>query len=301
MRQSGIDPIGSAVHVEAFLMVETPRPWPNEAVDVATLAPLVPMLTRAARDGRPHRLQALAAGDPSSGAPTKVIRYSRDPRNRSTMVGHEYHCADVSQLADLCEAVVMGRATAPVGTPLTGGDLLVCTHGARDRCCGREGSRLFDELRSDPPSRPRRIWRTSHLGGHRYAPTVVTLPDARSWAHVSSGLLRAIADRAGPIEAVVEHYRGSCLAPNAAVQAAERAALLRFGWEWLDVSWRCDTSAESGAETVVSLSFEGGPGETRVFEAVVRHGRTLQIPPCMGVAGPPVDAAEVEVVATSVG
>ena len=48
--------------------------------------------------------------------------------------------------------------------------LLVCTHGGRDRCCGSDGTRLFQALFPPPGVR---VWRTSHTAGHRFAPTAI--------------------------------------------------------------------------------------------------------------------------------
>ena len=52
-------------------------------------------------------------------------------------------------------------------------DILVCTHGARDACCGKFGYGFYVEMRGLAAVRGDgvRVWRTSHLGGHRFAPT----------------------------------------------------------------------------------------------------------------------------------
>jgi len=54
--------------------------------------------------------------------------------------------------------------TAPV--------LFLCTNGRRDACCAEFGRALLGEL-----GRDERVWEISHLGGHRFAPTGLTLPD----------------------------------------------------------------------------------------------------------------------------
>ncbi|HEY1855194.1 MAG TPA: sucrase ferredoxin [Solirubrobacterales bacterium] len=50
---------------------------------------------------------------------------------------------------------------------------LVCTHGKHDPCCGQRGRPLVIALSA---ARPDRVWQASHLGGCRFAPTVLTLP-----------------------------------------------------------------------------------------------------------------------------
>lgn len=48
----------------------------------------------------------------------------------------------------------------------------VCTHGKRDRCCALRGFKLFGALHQAT----RNVWQTSHLGGHRFAATMIVLP-----------------------------------------------------------------------------------------------------------------------------
>jgi len=55
--------------------------------------------------------------------------------------------------------------------------ILVCTHGSRDRCCGVLGGMIFSQLKSQISQiLPSAVWQVSHLGGHRFAPTALCLP-----------------------------------------------------------------------------------------------------------------------------
>ncbi len=56
---------------------------------------------------------------------------------------------------------------------LSAPQVLVCTHGSRDRCCGVLGGFIFAQLKRHLPET---VWQVSHLGGHRFAPTAVCLP-----------------------------------------------------------------------------------------------------------------------------
>lgn len=58
--------------------------------------------------------------------------------------------------------------------------LLVCTHGSRDRCCGQWGVRLARTLREAGAP----VWEVSHLGGHRFAPTLWCLRDWKVYGRV---------------------------------------------------------------------------------------------------------------------
>jgi len=51
--------------------------------------------------------------------------------------------------------------------------VLVCTHGLRDRCCAKKGMPVFDAVHQHLEDG---VWQTTHLGGHRFAATLVVLP-----------------------------------------------------------------------------------------------------------------------------
>jgi len=59
--------------------------------------------------------------------------------------------------------------------------LLVCTNGTRDRCCGTLGGMVFAKMHRH---RPELVWQCSHLGGHRFAPTVLTMPNGMLYGRV---------------------------------------------------------------------------------------------------------------------
>lgn len=50
---------------------------------------------------------------------------------------------------------------------------LVCTNGTRDKCCAKFGVPLYTALSG---MEGENVWQSSHIGGHRYAPTVLFLP-----------------------------------------------------------------------------------------------------------------------------
>jgi len=58
---------------------------------------------------------------------------------------------------------------------------LICTHGNRDRCCGTLGGAIFASMRRQEPNW---VWQCSHLGGHRFAPTALSLPDGQCYGRL---------------------------------------------------------------------------------------------------------------------
>ena len=100
--------------------------------------------------------------------------------------------------------------------------LLICTHAKRDRCCAVKGRPLLNELHARHPFGPGNdvVWETSHIKGHRFAPTMLLLPWAYSFgrmnieaadamlADASEGLYFVPGNRGrgtlGPVEQVAE-------------------------------------------------------------------------------------------------
>jgi hypothetical protein len=61
--------------------------------------------------------------------------------------------------------------------------VLVCTHGVRDVCCAREGAPVFKGLEAQGVQN---LWQTTHLGGHRFAATLVVLPAGLQFGRVTA-------------------------------------------------------------------------------------------------------------------
>ncbi len=59
----------------------------------------------------------------------------------------------------------------------------VCTHGKRDRCCALYGMEVFNAMIDESPET---VWQTSHLGGHRFAATSLSLPHGYAYGRLSA-------------------------------------------------------------------------------------------------------------------
>jgi len=176
---------------------------------------------------------------------------------------------------------VVAAALAIGGEPPSTGDVtdvLVCTHGRRDRCCGSLGTTLAQELLADPPQLGEdvRVWRTSHTGGHRFAATAIVLPQGTAWAFCDRAALRRIVQKDGPMDDLLPRYRGCGGMASPAVQALERAVLAEIGWPLFDMPRR---GAELGSDRV-ELVVEEPSGTPAVWEAIVRVDREVAVPDC---------------------
>ena len=263
-----VEPSGTAVASNAFLVVEVPLPWPNDIGEhrdvIAAACELAAIEARvqAVVPPRDNADQAQALLYSHVGGPFRS--YTRRDA-----------CLDAADLASgvrsLIEAPIVDDGAR---------DLLVCTHGARDRCCGAMGTSLAMNIGARDGLRVRR---TSHLGGHRFAPTAVLFPEGTSWAWLDDSLLDAIFERSGDLRDVLPHYRGSTAMATPAVQYVERAVFEEVGWEWLDAEREGSVVARDGDWTTVRIQ-----SSLASWIGVVQQVGTVAQPVC----GEPLSAAK---------
>jgi hypothetical protein len=93
----------------------------------------------------------------------------------------------------------------------------VCTNGNRDPCCARLGLQTFRAFREFAP---KRIWQSSHVGGHRFAANVLSFPHGIYYGRVGPEDVPKVIEAGDRGEIRLENYRGrACHDP--VVQAAD--------------------------------------------------------------------------------
>lgn len=77
--------------------------------------------------------------------------------------------------------------------------LLICTHAKRDKCCAVKGRPLVNALHERHPFGPGNdiVWETSHIKGHRFAPTMLLMPWAYSFGRMNVEATEAMLAAAG--------------------------------------------------------------------------------------------------------
>ncbi len=131
--------------------------------------------------------------------------------------------------------------------------VLVCTNGKKDIACAKLGIPLAAALEQ---ALPEQAWQSSHIGGHRFAGTMVVLPDSHYYGRVGAADVPALAAALREKRIAAAHYRG-CGGWTAPVQAAEIALRQRLDlWDVGAVT--LDSAAPEGEnEWLVSLDADG--------------------------------------------
>lgn len=292
-RAEDLDPVGSAGSYHGIVLAEIPLPWPRDIAEH-------PAVTRAAGalEAAGMRLQGLMpdeGGDPSRRCLMAFTRpsgafdrfHERSWTVAGDLLGDAVAAIACSGGCDAGPAVPQPGVDADSHATGVGRHVLVCTHGGRDACCGTLGTRLalsLPELGTGV-----HIWRTSHTGGHRFAPTALLLPEGTMWAYLDVERLVGISDRTLDLDVAARLYRGCTGLDGPEVQAAEREALRSIGWSWLDHRRRGRVVESTGARSLVRIDAEAPDGRPLRFAATVEVGRVLPVPDC---GKPPEQAAK---------
>lgn len=215
-RERGDSMHGTALNVPRFLLVEHPGPWGFDALETSGIE--VGVLGR------------LLVATHDAGARTLLIRrhgrVEPSPRRAWAVADVENgrirwgSWSDDADLLAACEAIAapsVGWSDEPV--------LLVCTHGRHDTCCavrGRPVAAALTDRHGD------RVWECSHVGGDRFAASVVVLPDGTYYGGLDDGDAVDVIDRHLAGTVTPARLRGSSMLSTVA-QAAAVAVHERFG------------------------------------------------------------------------
>ncbi|MEU8932842.1 sucrase ferredoxin [Streptomyces sp. NPDC048409] len=217
---------GTAATATTWLLLEQPGPWGAKALTSSHLDPVLGRALEAAAQGTGVRVALIRRpgrhADPGTPAVRRVYAAHTVPGN---VWLHAAAVRDPARLLGLDFAALgagdhRSFGTALGGRPHTGGPLaLVCTNGKRDRCCALLGRPLAAELAaSGVPG----TWEVTHLGGHRFSPTVLVLPYGYAYGRAEAHAVKEVLHGAQEGRVVLDGCRGRSAWERPA-QAAELA------------------------------------------------------------------------------
>ncbi len=168
---SGEPMLGTATQVDVWLLLEYKPVWRAKAVednDLATATKGWIDRTVAAVEARGGKARVQFIRRPELDTPLTTLFVAESGALRRFQ-GEGY--AEIQHLdIDTAPMDEVGEA-----------QYFVCTNGQRDLCCARYGLPVYAELRARVGER---AWQTTHLGGHRFAPNVLTLPQGAIYGRV---------------------------------------------------------------------------------------------------------------------
>jgi hypothetical protein len=242
----GEDPIGTARTVDCWLVLELAQPWTEKLFqEDPRITPLIELFKQLFMKHGVQMSPVLIVPDADHSQPghTRVMFYRRPQAQFAGFEKQEFIVPETefTRLATALMKHVMGQPNElsqfePYRQDTSHiRDIMVCTHGNVDAACARFGFPIYKTLRHEYAAQSDgtlRVWRCSHFGGHKFAPTLIDLPTGQYWGHLAPDVLDALVHRQGEVSQLRSHYRGwSGLSKFE--QIAEREIWMQQGWDWL--------------------------------------------------------------------
>ena len=259
---------GTAATARTWLLLEQPGPWGAKALTSSHLDPALGRALEAAAKGTGVRIALIRRpgrhADCGTPAARQVYAAHTDPGGAWL---HSATADDPRALLDL-DFAALGRGEhrsfdAVLGArPHSGGPLaLVCTNGKRDRCCALLGRPLAAQLAA---SEVEGVWEVTHLGGHRFSPTVLVLPYGYAYGRAEAHAVKEVLHGVREGRVVVEGCRGSSAweRPGQAAELAVRTAVGEYAVDALRVEatsgsaprWRVTVAHADGRRWSVDVA-----------------------------------------------
>ena len=199
-RQADTSPAGTATEATRWLLVEVPAPWGGKALAESDLPPDVKSHLLAWEDeADDRRVQFIRretnAFDTSGRITVFAASVSSHPAASTNPPAlYALHLDDYGDILHVDLAHLADRSRSSNGAPRSEPIFLTCTNGRRDACCAKWGRAMAGAMSAAAGGQ---AWQTTHLGGHRFAPTLLVLPHGSQYGWLEP-------DDAGPL---VEAHR----------------------------------------------------------------------------------------------
>ncbi|MET8556999.1 sucrase ferredoxin [Streptomyces sp. NPDC004959] len=254
---------GTAATARTWLLIEQPGPWGAKALTSSRLDPaLGRRLEEAARDTgvrlglirRPGRTPPTPARRVFAAHVVPGQGWVHEASIASDEAAERLLGLDLKALGAGDATSFLDPADGLAGTPYTGAPLVcVCANGKRDRCCALLGRPLAAELHA---AGTEGVWEVTHLGGHRFSPTLLVLPYGYAYGRADAALARTAQRAAASGRVHLDGCRG------------------RSVWERPEQAAELAVRAETGEERAEALTLHTlPPGEGSAAHLVrVDHG-----------------------------
>lgn len=224
---------GTAPVAQSWIVIEQPGPWGRQALTDSRLdAELGAALKAASGESgttvllarHPDRLtRDLHEGelpqDPKDTARNIWVAHTApgDTRMRHGVTG------ELRELGSWDLSAIAHGSLPPFGVPVKDPILFICTHSGRDQCCAVHGRALLAATLDKLPTSDRAtVWEVSHIGGHRFAPTALSLPSGGVHGRLAVDDVLRIRDEGARRIVSTLNYRGRTAFPQP-LQVAEIA------------------------------------------------------------------------------
>lgn len=271
-RQTGEDVIGSATNYETYILVECSTPWTSEAFNSKWVPENLRILVEEVkRANLPIRFLLIANDITHKIDYTTLLIYQKKTGLSHGYNKREFKLETIQQVAAVVKKILCNRMPEYEIETNVSRDILVCTHGSHDKCCAKYGNPFYfhsTSTISDLNLQHIRLWKSSHFGGHRFAPTAIDLPEGRYYGLLDQDSFCSILTRTGDIQCLNKVYRGWGILPTA-IQILEKELILRHGWDWFNykVAGKILEQSLDNNTMLAELTFEKSCGSLYTYQA----------------------------------
>jgi hypothetical protein len=271
-------------HVLGWVLIEVRGAWGEDAIHDSAFGEHVPATWKNELKRRHIRAVCIRSHLRADAPDVRLFACTaRRPGSGRTALWQR----DVASLADVASTVERLRIDRRpeegwerVDEPL----ILVCTNGRHDQCCANLGRPLVRALRETGWAH--RVWECSHIGGDRFAPNIVVLPDSLYFGRVDPEAAPALLSALDEGRIDVARFRGRT-SFSLAEQAVEHFV-------------RRELQVDATNGVVIDGRGDDGAFEVRLGDRVVRvriQRRLVSVPEpltCKGTANQLVPAFTLE-------
>ncbi|MFG6107347.1 sucrase ferredoxin [Leptothoe sp. EHU-05/26/07-4] len=240
--------IGTAVPANTFILLEVPPPWDKPALLSSgvpeSLRKVVRSLLVAKSDVRVHLIANEESGQQQR---RRILIFRRaclptdsglQTEQVNTLV-KDYGCWDIQVESPDDMAIAIDDFFQQKCRPLklsSQRHLMVCTHASHNECCGMYGYPFYRDAIATVQqlglSDDVKLWQVSHIGGHRFAPTLIDFPQGRYYGNLNQQSLMCLLKQSGNMAPLLSTYRGWSLLPKP-LQRLEAELWRHHGWSWM--------------------------------------------------------------------
>ena len=207
--------LGTASRCNLFFLLEYNDKWQPQAVEKSNLPEEVKAYLKRWENTFPYSKTLLIRRQRRDREKTRQF-FIADANDQDPAL-FEYSLETYEELLNVDIGSVLDKKSSASANKSTKPIFLVCTHGTRDQCCAIYGAPVFQQAIL---SAPKRVWQSSHVGGHRFAANLLCLPHGVLYGRLTMQKTALIIEKYMSGDMDLEHLRGrSCYSPVA--QAAE--------------------------------------------------------------------------------
>ena len=269
-----LDPRGTALNIDAVVLIELPLPWPKPVFTHTDLKGLESLIHTSMGTTR-----VLACQPRSNEQTTTVTVFCKEDITFDRWV---FELENENSLAELIETLISSKPeNIDTSKQIEENKeaVLLCTQGSHDICCGSKGTRLANQIEEQDNNID--LYKVSHLGGHRFSPTAMTIPDGRMWANLDLVTLDSILKKQIETEEVARFCRGWVGAMKGPEQIAEIEIFKQIGWD-IDDQKRNTNSNTSNEGWSVEISLRD-----EKWTVDITPGRQVPVITCRAEGGLP--------------